>query len=77
MNYWIVSPNVTNTPSEENAWKQAIQKFGVAIIGWSENDDLGKTFINKVQVGEYLLVAQGANWQKKRFLAGKVYSEAG
>lgn len=76
MNYWIVSPNVTNNSGEEKAWKAAIQKFGIAIMGWGEEDDLGKTFINKVKIGDIILIAQGANWQKKVFLAGKVNSEA-
>lgn len=76
MNYWIVSPNVSNQKAEEDAWKKAIQTHGVAIMGWDSDHHLGQMFINKIQLGDIILIAQGANWQKKIFLAGKVCSKA-
>jgi len=33
-------------------------------------------FIEDIKIGDYILVAQGANWQKKLFIGGIVISEA-
>lgn len=76
MNYWIISPNVKNDPSQEPIWKELIRKHEVAIMGWGEGDDIGKRFIDEIHIGDIILIAQGANWQKKLFLAGSVSSDA-
>lgn len=76
MNYWVVSPNVTNIKHEEQAWKAAILKYQVAIMGWDEENKFGRMFIEDIQIGDVILIAQGANWQKRLYLAGRAASPA-
>lgn len=74
MNYWIVSPNATKNPAEEPIWKEIIQRDGVVFMGWGDDHNLGLTFQNTVQIGDIILVAQGANNNKRLFIAGEVAS---
>jgi len=74
--YWVVSPNATNNKAEEPSWKKAIIENGYVFMGWGESDPLGKKFIKEVSIGDVILVAQGANWNKNMFIAGVVCSDA-
>lgn len=74
--YWVVSPNVSNKPSEESLWKEIITEKHLAFMGWGEDHDFGKKFKNEIKIGDFILIAQGANRQKKLFLGGVVSSEA-
>lgn len=76
MNFWVVSPNVRSNSGEVDAWLKCIKEHQVAFMGWGEDDKLGNVFINRVKPGDIILVAQGANWQKRLFLCGVVKSEA-
>ena len=76
MNYWIISPNATKNPAEEAIWKEIIQRDGVVFMGWDDDHDLGWTFQNTVQIGDIVLVAQGANYNKRLFIAGEVETNA-
>jgi Cdc6-like AAA superfamily ATPase len=67
---------VTNRPDEEPSWKAAIIEHQIAIMGWEEHTKFGRMFIEEIQQGDIVLVAQGANRQKRLFLAGRVASEA-
>ena len=75
MNCWIVSPNVMNG-SDEEQWKQSIKEFGRVFIGWTEDKQLGNTFANSMQINDLVLIAQGANRQKRVFLCGLIASDA-
>jgi hypothetical protein len=75
MNYWIVSPNVMAGKDEEQ-WKKSIENFGRVFIGWQEDKQLGNTFANSMQINDLVLIAQGANRQKRVFLCGLVASDA-
>ena len=76
MNYWVVSPNVTNEKSQEDKWKELIVEKGIACMGYNDDHDLGKAFINKVKIGDFVLIGQGANINKKLFLGGVVKTES-
>lgn len=76
MQFWILSPNVTNNSEDEPFWKKIIIGKGYAIIGWDEDNKLGRDFIEVVQPGDFILVAQGANRNKRLFIGGIVVSEA-
>lgn len=76
MNFWIVSPNVSNVSAEEPVWKRIIAERGIAFMGWDEDHNLGDKFVNEIKTGDFILVAQGANRQKKLFIGGIVSSDA-
>lgn len=74
--YWVVSPNVSNKPSEESLWKKIITEEHLAFMGWGDDHDFGKKFKNEIKIGDFILIAQGANRQKKLFIGGIVSSDA-
>jgi 5-methylcytosine-specific restriction enzyme B len=76
MNYWIVSPNATKNPSDEPIWKNLIERDGVVFMGWDYEDKLGRIFQEDVQIDDIILVAQGANNNKRVFIAGQVTTES-
>lgn len=74
-NYWIISPNVHNNESEKR-WKEIIAKRENVYIGFGPNDSTGDTFRNQIQEGDVVLIAQGANRNKRSYLCGIVSSPA-
>ena len=76
MNFWVVSPNVRSNSGEIDTWLRCIKEHQVVFMGWGEDDKLGKVFIDRVKPGDVILVAQGANRQKRLFLCGVVKSAA-
>jgi 5-methylcytosine-specific restriction enzyme B len=76
MNYWVVSPNASNNTSEQPHWEEKTLSRGIAIMGWAEGDVKGDVFFKKVQKGDCILIAQGANWQKRLLMAGIVETDA-
>jgi 5-methylcytosine-specific restriction enzyme B len=75
INYWIISPNVHNDASEQR-WKEIIAERKNAYIGFGPNDSTGVTFFNQIKEGDVIIVAQGANRNKRSYLAGIVNSPA-
>ena len=74
MNYWVLSPNVEQDPFVENQWKQAILNHQIAVMGWDVDNPIGARFVNKIKVGDIILIAPGANTNKRLFLCGEVCS---
>jgi hypothetical protein len=73
--YWIISPNVHNNASESE-WKKVIIDRKKAYIGFGPGDSTGVDFASKIKLGDVILVAQGANRNKRCYLCGIVDSEA-
>lgn len=77
MNCWVISPNVLNNPYEPvEDFIKLIEKEHIALIGWRENERLGYNFKNTIELNDLIIIAQGANRQKRNFFAGLVNSEA-
>lgn len=76
MNYWVVSPNVSDDKSLEGDWKKAISELKRVFMGYSSKDSLGKIFKNKISIGDIVLIAQGSNSNKRVYLAGEAKSNA-
>lgn len=76
MNFWVISPNVSANAAEQPLWEKAIDEKGIAIMGWDEDHSLGSRFIDDIKIGDFILIAQGANRQKRIFLGGIVSSDA-
>lgn len=74
MNYWVLSPNVEQDPSVEQDWKDAILQHKIAVMGWDTDNTIGARFVNEVKIGDIILIAQGANSNKRLFLCGEVSS---
>lgn len=74
-NYWIISPNVHNDDSEQR-WKEIIMERKNVYIGFSPDKSTGVTFNNQIEEGDVVLIAQGANRNKKSYLCGIVNSAA-
>ncbi|MEI8087646.1 MAG: AAA family ATPase [Paludibacter sp.] len=75
INYWIISPNVHNGDTEQR-WKEIIAERKNAYIGFGPDDSTGVTFFNQIKEGDVIIVAQGANRNKRSYLAGIVNSPA-
>lgn len=75
INYWIISPNVHNDATEQR-WKEIIAERKNAYIGFGPDDSTGVTFYNQIKEGDIIIVAQGANRNKRSYLAGIVNSPA-
>ncbi len=75
INYWIISPNVHNDASESR-WKEVIAEKRNAYIGFGPDDSTGVAFFNQIKEGDVILIAQGANRNKRCYLCGIVNSSA-
>lgn len=75
INYWIISPNVHNDATEQR-WKEIIAKRKNAYIGFAPDNSTGVTFHNQIKEGDVIIVAQGANRNKRSYLSGIVSSPA-
>ena len=74
-NYWVISPNVHNDASEQS-WKEIIVERKNAYIGFGPDDSTGVAFHNQITEGDVIIVAQGANKNKRSYLCGVVNSPA-
>ncbi len=71
MNCWVISPNVLNDKSEPvEDFIELMSKNHVALIGWGEDNELGYKFKNVIKINDLIIIAQGANFQKRNFLLG-------
>jgi len=75
INYWIISPNVHNDATEQR-WKEIIAERKNAYIGFGPDNSTGVTFFKQIKEGDVIIVAQGANRNKRSYLAGIVNSPA-
>lgn len=73
--YWVVSPNVKNHEEPENEWIKAIIETERAFMGWSTDNEKGRTFSN-IKPGDMILIAKREKWKPKVILCGIASSEA-
>lgn len=73
VNYYVVSPNAWNDGNCTEYLNYMKQRH-VVFMGWDANNKYGRIFAN-MQIGDRVIVAQGANWQKRSFFAGIVDSK--
>jgi hypothetical protein len=76
MKYWVVSANVDNSQKTLEEWVSYIRAKKIAVMGWNDQKWHGKTFKDKISLGDMIIVAQGSNVNKRLCLAGIVTSEA-
>lgn len=76
MEIYVVSPNASNSGSEQSIWENIIVQNSVALMGWEPENKFGKMFSQDVQEGDFILIAQGSNKNKKVLLGGIVSSKS-
>lgn len=72
MNYYVVSPNAWND-GNVGGYLNYMRRRHVVFMGWGTDNKFGRIFAN-MQIGDRVIVARGANWQKKSFFVGVVDS---
>lgn len=77
MNYYVVSPNVYNDGNID-FYLNEMRDRQIVIMGYSKEDKNKwvNMFKNTMKIGDCVIVARGANYQKKVFFAGIITSEA-
>ena len=77
MNYYVVSPNVYNDGNIDFYLNEMLDRQ-IVIMGYSKEDKNKwvNMFKNAMKIGDCVIVARGANYQKKVFFAGIISSEA-
>lgn len=76
MRCWVISPNVKKDRKSESFWKELICSEEIAAIGYKQDESTGRHFADEIAINDIILVAQGANNNKRLFLAGFVASDA-
>lgn len=67
-NTWVISPNVLNDGTTEDFLKR-MRERKLAMMGWDNQNKFGRLFAG-MQEGDLVIVAQGANRQKRVYFAG-------
>jgi hypothetical protein len=77
MKYWVVSPNL-GAPGEKDldSWCEFIRRRKVAVMGWGDDNKIGKRFKEDIAIGDLILVASGSNANKRLCITGIVAGEA-
>ena len=77
MNFFVVSPNVYNDGNID-FYLNEMRERQIVIMGYSKEDGNKwvNMFNNTMKIGDCIIVARGANWQKQVFFAGIVSSNA-
>ena len=71
INCWVISPNVLKPKVERvEDFIGLISKNHVVLIGWREDNNRGYKFKNDIKINDLIIIAQGANFQKRNFLLG-------
>ena len=72
--YFVISPNAWKDGKAE-VYLKYMKAHHVVFMGWDKGNRFGRMFAN-AKVGDRVIVAQGANWQKRSFFAGIIDSAA-
>lgn len=72
--YFVVSPNAWND-GKVDTYLQYMKSHHVVFMGWDKDSKFGRIFA-KARIGDRIIVARGANWQKSSFFAGIIDSES-
>ncbi len=75
MNYYVISPNVWNDPSMEDFFLEIMLNESIVLMGWDKESSGGIAFYN-MELGDRILIAQGANRNKTCFYIGQIASES-
>ena len=71
----MISPNTYNDEKSAD-FLTLIESTHKVLMGWKEDESLGKIFKQTVKVNDLVLIAQGSNKTKKAYFCGLVASES-
>lgn len=74
IDYFVVSPNALND-GNAGLYLKYMQSHHVVFMGWGKENKFGRMF-SKARIGDRVIVAQGANWQKRSLFVGIIDSDA-
>jgi hypothetical protein len=73
MNYYVISPNVYKDGIFE--YLKEMEDRHIAIMGWGKKQSRQGTLFSKMQINDRVIIAHGANRNKRVYFAGIVASE--
>ena len=78
MNYWVISPNAANDEKKYPVkdFIEFMRNEKICLIGHDEKKRLGKTFKNKVKIGDIVIVSQRTKKVRHNYFVGVVDSDA-
>lgn len=71
--FYVISPNVDGSGGKVEDFLETMIEHHVTLMGWDEDNSKGQMF-RRMEIGDYIICAQGANKNKRVFFAGKVSS---
>lgn len=71
--YWVISPNANNDGDIKYWINRSIDENRV-FVGYDSEKKHGNTFENKIQNGDYIIIAHGARDDRNLYLCGIVDS---
>lgn len=71
--FYVISPNVDGTGENVEDFLKTMFEEHLTLMGWDSDNPKGQMF-RRMDIGDYVICAQGANKNKRVFFAGKVSS---
>lgn len=75
MNFYLISPQVHHGQSTEHFVDIMFQQ-NIVMMGWEPEKPIGSDFSTKIEIGDFVLVAQRVNWKFNYYFAGTVCSDS-
>lgn len=72
--FYVISPNVDGTGENVKDFLKTMFEEHLTLMGWDSDNPKGQMF-RRMDIGDYVICAQGANKNKRVFFAGKVSSK--
>ena len=72
--FYVISPNVDGTGENVEDFLKTMFEEHLTLMGWDSDNPKGHMF-RRMDIGDYVICAQGANKNKRVFYAGKVSSK--
>ena len=74
MNFYLISPRVDGQSTE--IFVNTMFEQNIVMMGWGTDSAIGSDFSNKIENGDFVLVAQRVNWEFTYYFAGVVAGES-
>ena len=75
MNFYLISPRVHHGQNTEHFVDIMFQQ-NIVMMGWEPEKPIGSDFSTKIEIGDFVLVAQRVNWKFNYYFAGTVCSDS-
>jgi len=72
--FYVISPNVDAKGNSQTYLEEMFNRH-IILMGWGPDNQFGRMFEN-MEIGDYVICAQGANQNKQLFFAGMISSKS-